>query len=87
MRNIHPTVIVSGTPFVLDAVLCPLPHIPDTQTHRICAGYNKALQAALDVCKQIAVKVDLDDKKQMTEIVKVSSLVCIQRISYRMPFL
>ena len=44
MRNIHPTVIVSG--------------------------YNKALQEALVVCKQMAVPVDLDDTKQMTDIVR-----------------
>jgi len=44
MRNIHPTVIVSG--------------------------YNKALQEALLVCKQMAVPVDLDDTKQMTDIVR-----------------
>jgi len=38
----------------------------------IVAGYNKALQHALKVCKQIAVPVDVNDRDQMLKLVQSS---------------
>uniref|UniRef100_A0A7S2SP58 T-complex protein 1 subunit gamma n=1 Tax=Rhizochromulina marina TaxID=1034831 RepID=A0A7S2SP58_9STRA len=46
VRNVHPTVIVSG--------------------------FTRALQHSLEVCKRVAVKVDLEDRAQMMSIVQSS---------------
>lgn len=37
---------------------------------QIVSGYNKALQHALETCKKIAIKVDIEDKPQMLRIVQ-----------------
>lgn len=39
---------------------------------QIVAGYNKALQYALTVCKKIAVPVDIQDREQMKSLVQSS---------------
>lgn len=38
----------------------------------IVQGYNKALQAALDICEEIALEVDVHDKEQMMKLVQSS---------------